>query len=249
MPARRGRVPGSPIRLGIIAVVALMLSGLGCATSGRAEVCAACSSTAPADAAWTAPSTAITRRPTLEPSPTPLALPTFPLDAPTATRNPLAKQPKVTVTLEPKTQYRVWLNWALGPTDRQTGKVKDVAYGRYEPGDIVVEWWVNKWWMDSPPRPITLRWGAQLDASTILWSVRQPLADYTSVVLRGYLLSDSVQRNSDQAVLMVSLTYSRSTMDRIDFDAQEYLLSDRIFELADRSYFAPDFPADAPATP
>ncbi len=249
MPAYGGRSTRRHIAEAASAALALLLLSVGCIpASTQAVPTATVLLTWGRVVAFGTPPPSAVPRPATRPPPTDTApLPTFPINPSSST--PLAaKQPKITRTLDPQTELLVWLDWALGPSSRQTTKLRGISYGRYEPGDIVVEWWIDKWWTDprwwtvEPPDAETLRWTARLDATTILFSIAAgDRIDFTSAVLHGYLLSDSVQRNSDQAVLKISLTYYRSTVDKLDIDALDDQLPGDIYELADRSYIAPEF--------
>ena len=223
MPADGRRASGTPIRLGTIVVVLLMLSIIGCTTVNVPQVCAACTRAA-SSASPVASSTAW---------PWPITpLPTFPLH-PATSPPTTSKHPKATLTADPKREFHALTDWALGPSEKQTSRVKDVAYGRYEPGDIVVEWWLYNY-----PSADSLRGGGRVDACTIMMGIAHGRVDYTSAVLHGYVRSGQVQGSRDEGRLVVSLTYYKSTAEKIDFYD---LCWEKIYDLADRSLIAPDF--------
>ncbi len=97
------------------------------------------------------------------------------------------------------------------------------------------EWWIYNW-----PSADSMRIDARIDACTILIAIVGRV-NYTSAVLHGYVWSGGVQGNNNEGELVVSLTYHRSTAEKIDFDKANYHCPDKIYELADQSFIASDF--------
>lgn len=221
-----GRASGARIGLGSIAVLLFMLWSVGCGTLSADN--------APVVATGTSRPAAIAPPPTRPPATATAPLPTFPLHADTAAAQPPMSD--ATPTLEPKAALHVFTDWALGPSVSQTSRVKAIAYSRYRPGDVVFEWWLYDY-----PSVDSLRGGARLDACTILMGIVHGRVDYTSAVLHGYLTPQHVLGHSAEGLLVVSLTYSRSTAESIDFNDSQYLCTDKIYDLADRSSIASDF--------
>ncbi len=232
MPVSGGQITGTRIGFESVALALFMLFSVSCGTADTPETCAACgppTATAPVAATWTS-------RPTgLAPHPTATALlPTFPVGATSATvRAPVHE---ATPTLEPKAALHVFSDWALGPSETQTSRIKGITFDHYQPGDILFAWWLYNY-----PNADSLRGGARLDACTILMGIVRGQVPYTSVVLHGYLPTGHVKETHDDGLLVVSLIYSKSTAESIDFDVHHYLCPDKIYELADHSSIAPDF--------
>jgi len=213
--------------LGFFAFVLFTLWSAGC-TATTATTSATATSTFPLTAAVPARTLPI-------PPPTSLALPTFPLHAGTVTASP--RTSIVTPTVDPKQRLHALADWALGPSERQTSRVKAVYYDRYQPGDIVFEWWLYNY-----PSADAMKGNARVDACTILPIIAGGrFGDYTSAVLHGYLTPDQVLGHGQDGLLVVSLIYSRSTAQSIDFYGDPYGCGHSIYERADHSDIAPSF--------
>ncbi len=204
MNSHRGRASSHHTGPGIIPAIALLLAAVACAPVTGLQ--------APAkvlDSISTRPATAA-------PSSTP----------------PAATPSRAVPTSDPKAGLHARIDWALGPTIMQTGRLGAITYGRYEPGDVVVEWSIN-----NAKRPDWTKRGAQIDAITILRAFID--TEYTAVVLQGYHRAAPLYEPGNPGLLAVSLTFYRATVDNMNWN--DYFLPDQIFSLADRAWIAPEF--------
>lgn len=205
----------------------------------RSQVTAAPIATKNAKGAEIKATEVATMRPTLAPTPTatvtsaPTATP-GPTATPAPTNTPMPTDTPVppTNTPEPQAALQTAVAAALGEGNRDVPRIKDVYLGT-DDKTIAVSWAINDNAFSS-----YIGYGGRKDVIAILKAVKASGAPFDVVNLFGsFSMVDKYGNASESPV--VKLIYSKATVDRLNLD--NILLTDTIYEAADKSQIHPEF--------
>lgn len=137
-----------------------------------------------------------------------------------------------TMIVDPRVAFEAAVRDALGTGNRNIPRLTEMKFDEFAAGEISLVWAINQGWDQDG-----IKRGAKRDAAAILHALALSGLSYSDIIMTGsYAMGDAFGNVTERNV--ITLTFDRSTVDKIDWDGFE---TDNVYQIADSSAIWPQF--------